>query len=310
MRIQKRDKLRAFYQKKREDREAAYAKERAQRAIKDKEDARARAEMAKLDAEIIEEDEHFSQTGKGRGKRKRASTDSDGEPAAEEPRTSARLNDTRSSERSGRRNKALFAPTRRSTRNPGPMIASGLPGDEDWQQIPAEWLKSEEQEKDEDPDFGALQTKEHISEESDHDEMLVDESDSDAPTNKPRRRGPGRPRKAENEIMSRRSPRKSRPARNRIQSNEDDDEEGVSMAHHPDPFGSDLSDLSDLADDVDDDEDNDSDEERIASAAKRKGHYPDSMYEIGPTFDDEDSNLPHGFVRWEAVSWLERISVA
>lgn len=290
MRIRKRERLRAFHDKRREQLAIKLAAEQSAKAGKQAAAERAKQEVALLDAQIAEEDAAAEAALRAKGKRKRQVSDSEDEVSAADIslRSSARL--TR-----GRAAKPKPPPSRLSSRlratRSGVMEDEKKPSvDAEWQAVPPEWLKSEEQEKDEDPDFGAAEIgDESMSEASDIDDVQENEDDVIRSKRRTSTRGNRPSTSARPSASSRRSPRKVQASDSKTALEEELEEELAD---------SDLSELSDLGEEG---EERDSDEEILSKANNRTGRYPDSAYNTGPSFDDEDKDLPDGFHRWEAV---------
>lgn len=279
--------------------------------------AKKAAEQA-LDQEIEAMDEmdrkkaqEASTNGKSSGKRKRATVqepeeDEQDDDFAAEEEEEEEPQSTRVSSRISRARKTDSASTpssrpnrRRSTRNSsvGNMTAlqGGGSAEEEWQKIPAEWMRSEEEERDEDPDFGAEQQENGAESENDDDsELSLLDEDEDEVAKASRRSG----RRA-SQRSRRTSPRKSRESRVKAESKND----------------SELSDLSDVEgmslDEAEDAEEEEGDEK--IDLSEPVGYYPDSAwesYKAVPSFDDEDKDQPEGFVHWELLikelpEWLE-----
>ena len=219
-----------------------------------------------LDREIVAMDatQREAALAAGKGKRKRDESD-DEDAEAGHTRSSSRLGQARLAERIANR-----PARRRSTRNGESSSAMQIDGEEEWQKIPPEWLKSEDQEKDEDPDFGndADVKAEDDGNESASDLSVLgeDEDLADMTNGHPGRR-----------TSSRRSPRKT------VTLDEDRDN---------------LSDLSELSEaHASEDEDGED-----APPTNVTGEvYAQSAYNMGPSFDSEDEDLPEDFIRYEAI---------
>lgn len=220
-----------------------------------------------LDREIAAMDatQRAAHFASNKGKRKREDSDDDDDDAGESVRTSSRIGQARLAERMANR-----PARRRSTRTSEGSSAIQLEGDEEWQKIPPEWLKSEDQEKDEDPDFGAEAEAEAKAEEeedgNESDLSVLDEDEELAEIMS----------KHKNRSSSRRSPRKT-----------------VNMAEDQN-----LSDLSDLSDGQPSEE---SEDEEAPPSNVTGETYAQSAYNMGPSYDSEDDELPAGFVRFEAL---------
>ena len=262
------DAITAYKRKQREKRILRQQKERMW-ALHERRRQRTAAKKAAeeaLDREIAAMDatQRAEALANGKGKRKREDSD-DEDPDADagaHVRSSSRLGQARLAERMANR-----PPPRRSTRGGESSSAMQLDGDEDWQKIPPEWLKSEDQEKDEDPDFGADGDvkAEEAGNESDLSGVDEDEDLADVLNGHTRR------------TSSRRSPRKT--------VNMDEDKDNLS----------DLSDLSDAH------PSEDSDGEDAPPTNVTGEVYAQSAYNMGPSYDSEDDELPEGFVRYEAI---------
>lgn len=272
-----------------------------------------------LDLEIAEMDEMDRKkaqeaiaNGKSTGKRKRVAVqevEEDEEFAAEEEEEEESNSNVRTSSRTSRGRKAAEpAPPpagqvvqtrsgRRSTRNSsaGNLAAMQIGnGTEEWEKIPPEWMKSEEDERDDDPDFGAEEGQDENGGDSENDSELsmLDEDGEEVKGSRKSTRSSQRQRRS--------SPRKPRSGRSK---------------QAPATGESELSDLSDVEgmslDEAEDGEEDDG-EEKI-DLNEPVGHYPNSAWDAFtsvPRYDDEDKDQPEGFVHWELLikelpEWLD-----
>ena len=259
---------------------------RAKMQARHVQEERSRKELNALRAQVKAENEASGDGSRSSGKKRkrdRDGSDTDEFDAADYEdqgiRTSSRVNRARLQERLANR-----PPRRRSTRtagsadHPGNLTANDF--DEDWQKIPPEWLKSEDQEKSEDPDFGAafdgnedddnaMNTEAGGNESAGEDESDLSILDEEEDLVRAASRG----------IISRRSPRKLYT------------EDHVRKAEE-----SDFSALSADEDDGDYEFSDDGDQDGEGQ------FWPESAYNLGPSFDEEDQGSPEGFLPWEAVS--------
>jgi len=301
IRHEQRMRMKALHDRRRE---RIAAKKAAEQALDQKIEA-----MDEMDRKKAQE---ASANGKSSGKRKRATIQEPEEDAGDEDfaeeeeeeeakstRVSSRLSRARKTDPSAESSSRLSR--RRSTRisSVGNVAAlqggAGATGDEEWQKIPAEWMRSEEEERDEDPDFGAEQQENGIESDVDNDSelSLLEEDDEDEDVKASRKSG----RRA-SQRARRSSPRKPRESRVKAESKND----------------SELSDLSDIEGmSLDEAEDAEEDGDEKVDLNEPVGYYPDSAwesYKAVPSFDDEDKDQPGGFVHWELLikdlpEWLE-----
>ena len=243
-------------------------------------DEQNRNQLESLLAQVDNEDENVRESRAVNGKKRKwdgEESDTDEFEAAdyedEGTRSSSRINRVRLRERLASR-----PPRRRSTRMANTNDSNGPKGagaEEDWQQIPPEWLKSEDQEKNEDPDFGAAAD--------------GDEDGADAEGTGTRVRGGSESdlslleeempvRTASSRVVSRRSPRKILAIAAKTVAEESDHS----------------------ANSANDNDLEESDEEEEEDQIEDQ-HWPDSAYDLGPSFDDEGPGLAEGFTQWEAV---------
>lgn len=261
-------------------------------------------ENLERDLQQMEEEEkaEAAAKGKGRGKRKRSEAEEKEEAEFGEDnensqgtRVSSRISRARQQDRS-----ASKTDRRRSTRNASLTTAStpAAAGEEEWQQLPPEWIKSEQEEREDDPDFGQENGAASASE---SELSMLEDEDGDvvrASTRSSQRRTS--PRK------TREPPRVAQRTRNKVKAKGATDESELSE----------LSDVDGMSLDEEEDENEDDDNASVAAAIALEepaGSYPDSAWDSYtglPSFDDEDNDLPADFVRWELViqdlpEWLE-----
>lgn len=331
IRHEQRMRMKALHDRRRE---RIAAKKAAEQALDQEIEAmdeqdRKKAAQRKAAAATNAENTLSAANGKTSGKRKRTAVvepeeeeeddqDFAAEEEEEEDEEAEEAQNIRVSSRISRARRADTATTtantrtrpdrRRSTRNSSAGNLASMQignGEEEWQQIPAEWMRSEEEEKDEDPDFGAEQQENGAESDNDSELSLLEGDDDDEDED-----GGGVSRK------SRRSNRRSSQRQRRTSPRKVRETRSNAAASKSETKGeSELSDLSDVEGmSLDEAEDNEEDgEDEKIDLNEPVGYYPDSAwesYKAVPSFDDEDKDQPEGFVHWELLikdlpEWLE-----